>query len=220
MMRRLLLTMWVLLMCVWGGVYALKPAQVYCYEQRDTGWLHLAVYKPDTVRRGAPTIVYFHGGGFSSGAYNLPYTVDYCKSMQARGYTIVSVDYRLALRHLEGTTMKSMINGIEMAVDDGVSALCFLLRHAKALEIDSSQIYLLGNSAGAIISLQLNYYLCNADTAVSALPSNFSLAGVIAYSGAVLSHRGVPKYRFAAPPPTLFFHGTDDKLVPYKKIQI
>ena len=53
-----------------------------------------------------------------------------------------------------------------------------------------------------------------------ALPSTFTLAGVIAYSGAVLSHRGTPKYRFAAPPPTLFFHGTADKLVPYKKIQI
>ena len=42
----------------------------------------------------------------------------------------------------------------------------------------------------------------------------------ISYSGAILSFKGTPKYKKRAPAPTLFFHGTDDKLVPYNKVQL
>ena len=61
---------------------AQQPAQRYNYAKRDTGYLQLDLYRPDLPRRGHPTIIYFHGGGFFEGSYNSPDAVRYCRLMQ------------------------------------------------------------------------------------------------------------------------------------------
>ena len=41
----------------------------------------------------------------------------------------------------------------------------------------------------------------------------------MSYAGAIFSKEGKVKYRNHAPAPTMFYHGTADKLVPYKKLK-
>ena len=51
------------------------------------------------------------------------------------------------------------------------------------------------------------------------LPDGFRYAGVIAFSGAIFSRRGL-NYRYDTPAPTFFLHGTADRLVPYRQIKL
>ena len=51
------------------------------------------------------------------------------------------------------------------------------------------------------------------------LPDGFRYAGVIAFSGAIFSRRGL-SYKYDTPAPTFFLHGTADRLVPYRQIQL
>ena len=78
---------------------------------------------------------------------------------------------------------------------------------------------MVGSSAGAITSLQVDYALCNGFLNSNILPEDFRLAGVVSYAGAIYSHEGKVKYRNHAPAPTMMFHGTADRLVPYKQIK-
>lgn len=192
----------------------------YAYVERDTGWLHLDLYRPERYIKERPTIIYFHGGGFFEGSYNMPDAVNYCRTMQAQGYTIISVDYRLMLEHVGKVSLKTLENAILYAAADGVAAIRYIYDHADCFGVNREQIYLLGNSAGAVMALQINYAWSNGMELTASLPDSLSFAGIISYSGAILSFKGTPKYKKRAPAPTLFFHGTDDKLVPYNKVQL
>ena len=105
-----------------------------------------------------------------------------------------------------------------MAVEDLFSATGFLLKHATELNVDTSMIILSGSSAGAITVLQADYELANRTQIASEIPVGFRYAGVISFAGGILSYNGVPTYK-KPPAPTLFFHGTQDKLVQYDKIE-
>ena len=76
-----------------------------------------------------------------------------------------------------------------------------------------------GSSAGAIISLQSEYELCNHSKLASVLPDGFKYAGVISFSGAIFSTHGRVKYA-DAPAPQLLLHGTADRVVTYKSIRV
>jgi predicted esterase len=84
--------------------------------------------------------------------------------------------------------------------------------------VNKDYIVMIGSSAGAITSLQVDYALCNGFLNYDILPEDFRLAGVVSYAGAIFSKEGKVKYSNHAPAPTMFYHGTSDKLVPYKKI--
>ena len=48
-----------------------------------------------------------------------------------------------------------------MAVEDAIEAVAYLLDHAKELKVNKDYIVMVGSSAGAITSLQMDYVLCN-----------------------------------------------------------
>jgi predicted esterase len=106
-----------------------------------------------------------------------------------------------------------------MATEDAISALAYLLEHAKELKLNKEWIVMVGSSAGAITSLQTDYTLCNGYLNAKILPEDFSLAGVVSYAGAIFSTKGAVKYVNHNPAPTMMYHGTADKLVPYKQIK-
>ena len=109
---------------------------------------------------------------------------------------------------------------IQLGVEDVVSAITFLYSRAEVFNFDTSQIYLLGYSAGAIIALQTDYYWANHHPLTQLLPKELRFAGIISYSGAIYAHECTPKYKYHDLSPTLFIHGTADRIVTYKKIQI
>ena len=114
------------------------------------------------------------------------------------------------------TNFKPLQNAISMAVSDLYSATNWLLEHAEELYIDPSLIMISGSSAGAITVLQADYWKRNNHPATDTLPHEFRYAGVISFAGGIFSTDGVPSYK-VPPAPTLFFHGSADKLVPYDK---
>ena len=107
-------------------------------------------------------------------------------------------------------------NAVDMAVEDMFSALRFVYDSCGKWGADSSKIVLSGGSAGAITALQCDYALSNGEAVAGIMPESYRPAGVISCSGAVCVFDGKLKYR-RQPAPTMFLHGTKDKLVSYDK---
>ncbi|MEJ2162866.1 MAG: hypothetical protein P8X60_05980, partial [Robiginitalea sp.] len=95
----------------------------------------------------------------------------------------------------------------------------FLISKADELRIDPKTIIVSGSSAGAITSLHADWYKRNKHTLSQSLPEGFQYSGVVSFAGAIFSTSGKPSYEIS-PAPTLFFHGTADKTVPYNKRQL
>src|SRR5258707_9791178 len=105
------------------------------------GRLRIRFYRPaGSVARLLPTILYFHGGGWTIGsleAYDLP-----CRFFAARtGCALVAVDYRLAPEHK-----------FPAAIDDAVAAYRWLAESAIDLGMDPTRLVIAGDSAGGNIA--------------------------------------------------------------------
>lgn len=205
---------------------AIEPSATYMFAQRDTCQLFLDVYDPaegsETTLDGKakPTILFVFGGGFIGGHRDSEWYLPWFRRYTDDGYRVVSIDYRLGLKG-QGSigigNMDAIYNAVEIGVEDAYSATAFLVDNAETLGIDPGSIVLCGSSAGAIISLQAEWHLCNRTPLSGILPEGFRYAGVMSLAGAVFSREG--KVRFQREPsPVLFIHGTADKVVPFRQI--
>ena len=204
----------------------LSPDGTYMYERRDTCDLFMDVYNPaegseDTfmgVRK--PTVVFMFGGGFIQGTRDDKSYNSWFRMLTENGYRVISIDYRLGLKGATkvGVAQVNLLDkAIHMAVEDLFCATNFIIENADQLGVDPSAIVISGSSAGAISVMQAEYEIANRTSWASVLPQGFNYAGVMSFSGAILSRKGKVKYQ-TAPCPTLMLHGTADKLVPYKQI--
>lgn len=205
-----------------------SPDATYMYTQRDTCSLYMDVYEPvkgkELTKDGLekPTIIFMFGGGFIHGTRNDKSYSKWFNEMKNDGYRIVSIDYRLGLKGSKkvGVAQVNVLDkAIHMAVEDLFSATSFIIENADELGIDPDNIVISGSSAGAITVMQAEYEICNRTSWAKVLPENFNYAGVMSFSGAILSREGKVDYK-ERPCPTLMLHGTADKLVPYKQIAV
>ena len=193
----------------------------YKYAERDTLNLYLDFYTPENVNDSTICLVYVFGGGFIMGNRDGEWEKAYFKQLVEAGFQVASIDYRLGLKGVKNLGIfntEPLEKAVYMATEDAISALDFLLKHAKELKINKDYIVMTGSSAGAITSLQTDYALCNGFLNSDILPEDFRLAGVVAYAGAIFSKEGKVKYRNRAPAPTMMYHGMNDNLVSYKGI--
>ena len=204
----------------------LEPDGTYLYEQRDTCDLFLDIYEPAKgsektfMGQQKPTVVFMFGGGFIRGTRDDQSYNSWFRMLTDNGYRVISIDYRLGLKGSSkvGIAQVNVLdNAIHMAVEDLFSATNFIIDNADQLGIDPSAIVVSGSSAGAISVMQAEYEIANRTSWASVLPEGFNYAGVMSFSGAILSRKGPVKYA-TAPCPTMMLHGTADKLVPYKQI--
>src|ERR1700744_5817010 len=201
----------------------------YVYAIKDSNELGLDVYSKAGRAQGRtftgdsarPCVIFVFGGAFIGGSRDETNSIRYFHSLAANNYIVLSISYRLGLK---GVTNLSKFNtaplrrAIDMAVEDTYDATAWAIAHATMLQIDTSHIILCGSSSGAITVLEADFYKSNGKPIASRLPPAFEYAGIIAFSGAILSYDGSLKYRLP-PAPTMFFHGTADKIVPYNKIR-
>ena len=196
--------------------------QTYQYAEHDTLKLYLDFYSPAQVHDSTVCVVYVFGGGFIMGTRDGDFEKAYFKQLVDEGFQVAAIDYRLGLKGVKNlgiTNSEPLEKAINMAAEDAILAIDYLLDHAKELKVNKDYIVMEGSSAGAITSLQVDYALCNGFLNTNILPKDFRLAGVVSYAGAIYSHEGKVQYRNHAPAPTMMFHGTADKLVPYKQIK-
>lgn len=207
----------------------ITPDETYMFEKKDTCDLFLDIYNPAKGSRTAingvekPTIVFLFGGGFIRGTRDDADYLPWFKAMTEDGYRIVSIDYRLGLKGEDKVgvaQVNALDKAIHMGVEDLYSATVYLNENAEQLGINPANIVIAGSSAGAIIVMQAEYEICNGTSWTEVLPEGFRYAGVMSFSGAILSREGKVDYRKYSPAPTLMLHGTADELVPYKQIAV
>ena len=207
----------------------ITPDETYMFEKRDTCDLFLDIYNPAKGSRTAingvekPTVVFLFGGGFIRGTRDDADYLPWFKAMTEDGYRIVSIDYRLGLKGEDKVgvaQVNALDKAIHMGVEDLYSATVYLNENAEQLGINPANIVIAGSSAGAIIAMQAEYEICNGTSWTEVLPEGFRYAGVMSFSGAILSREGKVDYRKYSPAPTLMLHGTADELVPYKQIAV
>lgn len=204
----------------------LSPDGTYLYHRQDTCDLFMDVYEPadgsEETYMGMkkPAVIFMFGGGFIRGTRDDESYNSWFRMMTENGYRVISIDYRLGLKGSSkvGIAQVNVLDkAIHMAVEDLFAATNFIIENADQLEVDPSNIVICGSSAGAISVMQAEYEIANRTEWASVLPAGFNYAGVMSFSGAILSRKGKVKYE-TEPCPTLMLHGTADKLVPYKQI--
>ena len=232
--KSLIITATILTLSVFAGVETdaqtqiISPDGTYLFAERDTCSLFMDVYEPakgsetsiDGISR--PTIIFMFGGGFVGGTRDDPDYHKWFRQMTDEGYRIISIDYRLGLKGSTkvGVAQVNVLDkAIHMAVEDLFSATSYIIDNAEQLSVDPDNIVISGSSAGAISVMQAEYEICNRTSWASVLPQDFNYAGVMSFSGAILSRKGKVKYE-SRPAPTLMLHGTSDELVPYRQIKV
>ena len=189
------------------------------YKQIDSVKLKMVIYHPENFRQTEkyPTIVFFFGGGWISRSFDqfIPFAI-HCAS---KGMIAVLADYRVG--KWEKTTPFESLK-------DAKSAIRYLRQNAAKLSIDTNMIIASGGSAGGHLAAACftNETVNEAgeDLNVSSKPNALVLFNaVIDNSKAGYGYERIgERYLEFSPlhnirkgfPPTVFFLGTKDKLIP------
>ena len=161
-------------------------------------------------------VIFIHGGGFSKGHRNA--MLGFCKLLAGGGFPSVTVSYRLT----------SDGHSFPKALTDVREAVSWMRTNADRLGIDPDKIVLVGYSAGGTLAMNVG------------MKDEPGIAGIVSVAGIsdFASLRATTPYEdlqsdidayigtsdFATPspienvasngPPTVLFHGTNDKVVP------
>ena len=143
-----------------------------------------------------------------------------------KGWVCVAIDYRLgSARGRDGKPLITPPEGynpfqysIDIGVEDLYAATTWLIKHADEYNIDPEKIVISGSSAGAINSMNAEYYICSGHKiAKENLPEGFNYAGVVPMAGAVyLTGENETELKWGKKPcPMCFFHGSADPTVTF-----
>lgn len=189
------------------------------YKQIDTTVLFMEIYHPDNIDTNYkyPAMVFFFGGGWNTGS--IKQFVAHARYFSHRGIVCILVDYRVKNRH--GTTPFSSLR-------DAKSAIRYIRLNADKFHIHPSRIIAAGGSAGghlaAATALIDDYNELTDDFSVSCIPNALVLFNPVIDNGPGgygFDRIGVSYKNFSplhnikkGAPPTIFFLGTNDTLVP------
>lgn len=207
-------------------------ADVIVNGQRTPKDLLLDLYQPTNAPQGLrPIVMAIHGGAFFRESRANPGIVGIAKGLAARGYIVVSVEYRMALdnpvpsdrvkelaaliKPLDMSKVAASLNISEeqyeaaapSAMDDALTALAWLSDQAGALSLDMSRLVVLGASAGAITTLYTVYNANNFGLQAPNAAAVIDLWGGFGFSQDASALE-------AGEPPLFIVHGTADAVVP------
>lgn len=170
-----------------------------------------------------PAIVFFFGGEWAGGTPMQFY--QQAKCFANHGFVCMSAEYRVKGRH-KTTPFE--------CVKDGKSAVRWIRQHATRLGVDPNRIIAAGGSAGghvaACTGLIQNHEEDGEDSTVGALPNAMILYNPVVDTtdkGFGVSIVGQDRKTDISPchhvkhgiPPTIIFHGTSDKTVPFENVE-
>lgn len=168
---------------------------------------------------GRPVLVHIHGGGFYTGSRVNAAQEVFCRYMAERGWLVINTDYRLAaIRVNEDKSIHNPYNldgtvsAIRMACADVIDAINYSLQQ-ESWKADPNNVCLVGGSAGACTSLQIEYDLCNQEPYTKKLDSRVRIAGLISQSGCISLNVDTLTWK-EKPCPIMSFHGDQDTVIP------
>lgn len=124
------------------------------------------LYRAAAPQRG---LVWLHGGAFCFGDLDMPEGDATSRWFAARGYEVLSVDYRLApVPDFESVTIGTGGHPFPAAIDDIVTAFDWMTAHVRELGLDPDAIILGGASAGGNLAAGVAVGLRDRGTAVPA----------------------------------------------------
>ncbi len=203
--------------------------KTYRTEKGKEKQLGIGLVRPvdNLPKRKRPLIIGIHSGGFVDFCPFEPCYLKYSENIlvpnfTARGFITAAIQYRLTSAfdfnplNLSDETLKETQY---KAVQDARAAIKYIFENAEKLGVDTENVFLVGTSAGAIISLHAAYLddeEVPKDLFVKygGLAKREKIKGVASLSGALydLSYLdGGDKV------PLLIVHGTGDPVVPLEK---
>lgn len=183
-------------------------------------------FKDQKTEGKRPVFIYSFGGAWAMGSRVDALCNPLYDHLCEKGWVCVAIDYRLgSARGRDGKpaiTPPEGYNAFQYSIDIGVediyAATTWLIKHADEYNIDPEKIVISGSSAGAINSMNAEYYICsNHRIAKENLPADFNYAGVIPMAGAVyLTGENDTQLNWDKKPcPMCFFHGSADPTVTF-----
>ena len=192
-----------------------QSTQQYTQKQNEVLRMDIFSPEPDTLTK-KPVIVYVHGGGFSGGKRDEERHLQFCRRFARKGYVAVTIDYTLQMKGKSFGCERPSYEKIQTFLKTGQDiskAVNYLLKQHQSLGIDTTRIVLAGSSAGAEAVLHAAYWnKTRIEGSKQILHDSFHYGGVISMAGAISNPNWITK---ANAIPSMFFHGTCDKLVPY-----
>ena len=212
---------------------------VHTYKSVDGHDLKIWVFNTTiTPKKNAPAILFFFGGGWNSGSPT--HFVKYCERLSERGMVGIVADYRVKSR--QGVQAKT-------CVEDALDALRYITENATTLEIDPMRIGVGGGSAGGHLAASLGTIhasdpaapkvmaLFNPATILAPIADNFSDASLGEFKKMNALYKAKEEHLRARiglepvelspfhhvssnSPPTIIFHGTNDRAVPYDSAKL
>ncbi len=214
----------------------IEGAKEIIYKTVDDVQLKLWIFNPGDHSSDdkAPAIVFFFGGGWSSGSPGQ--FVKHCEYLSARGMVAIVADYRVRSRH------DVLAN---KCVSDAKSAVRWIREHASQLGVDPNRIAAGGGSAGghlaAACAILPKFDEKSENQSISSTPNalvlfnpavilapaegltdetNEKLAGMKERMGTELETISPYHNLTSQLPPTIIFHGIADSTVPFKTVEL
>lgn len=191
--------------------------------------LTMDIYFPKReTGKNYPLVMMMHGGSFLTGSKEA--MKSHCKILADSGFIAVTINYRKGWER--GSRLGCDANLLQLqeavyrATQDANAALNFLIEKQEDYAIDTNWIFTGGSSAGGVLALNLAYL--KQDAADRLFPQasktlgslnekskgkqNFNIKGICNMWGALPDSTLVTKTNAV---PTIFYHGTDDIIVPF-----
>lgn len=174
----------------------------------------LDLYLP-AAKGKLPVLVFVHGGGFSGG--DKRQVTALCTKIASKGIAVLSVNYRLYLKHHKvpgasasanmaaglpptGTFNPALQHAVEVASEDAQLVFSWIGSHAREYAFNKRKVAISGGSAGAMTSLY---------TAYASRQKVLPVGAVVNFWGGLADVGVIEKNA----PPLLTFHGDKDKLI-------
>lgn len=138
----------------------------------------LDIYYPKT-NENVPVIMWFHGGGLTSGAREIP------ERLKNQGFVIIGVGYRLAGSEIQA----------EVSISDAAAAVAWVIKNIEKYRGDPDAVFVSGHSAGGYLALMT---VMNKTLLLNHGIDANNIAGVVPFSGHTITHfsirseRGIP----------------------------
>jgi acetyl esterase/lipase len=198
--------------------YSQAKVTTYTYSIKGLDTLRMDVYAPKNFKKGdsLPVMLWMHGGGFIGGNRSYPSEKKLGEIVSEKGYLGVVISYRL--------TRKGSITGFgcdcpkseklltfKNAAIDFLDAARFIYENKSLLGADTSKFIAAGSSAGAegmLSAVFMKEYFVDDLKRYQ----NIKFSGVFSLAGAIVNADYITNSNAL---PSVFFHGTEDNLVPY-----